>query len=164
MKQSKKLILLILIFICLFLNSSPAQNIWTLEDCIKYAFENNISIKQQIIATEYNENNLMQSKIDLLPSVNAGASQGISFGRSLDLTTYDFVDEKINTTSLNMGSSVTLFNGLQQLNTIQQNEFNMLASLQNLEELKNDIALGIATLYLQILFNRELLTIAKNQL
>ena len=163
MKQSKKILLLISLFISLFLNSIPAQNIWTLGDCIIYAFENNIVIKQQKISTEINENSLAQSKFDLLPSINAGANQGLSFGRSLDLTTYDFVDEKINTTSMNMASTVTLFSGLQKLNTIQQNEFNLLASLQGLEKLKNDIALSIASYYLQILFNRELLTISKNQ-
>ena len=163
MKQSKKLLLLIPIIIFLFFNSSPAQNIWPLEKCITYAFENNIGIKQQMISTEIYDNNLMQSKVDLLPSLNAGANQGLSFGRSLDLTTYDYVDEKISTTSLNMVSSVTLFSGLQKLNTIQQNEFNLLASLQELEKVKNDIAIRIATDYLQILFNRELLAVAKNQ-
>jgi outer membrane protein len=163
MKQSKKLLFLILYFIPLFINSSHAQNIWTLEDCIRYAYDNNIIIKQQKIITEQNENRLLQSKLDLAPSLNAGANQGLSFGRSLDYTTYEFVDERVSSTRLNMGSSVTLFSGLQKLNTIQQNEFNLLASLQDLEELQNNIALNIASYYLQILFNRELLTIANNQ-
>ena len=163
MQQSKKYILLITIQLFIFAGLSFSQNVWTLEDCIMYAFENNIVIKQQVIATEYNANNLKQSKYGILPNLNAGANQGMSFGHSLDFTTYEFVDEKVSSTSMNVGSVVTLFSGLQQLNTIQQNEFNLKASLQDLEELKNSIALSIASYYLQILFNRELLGIAMNQ-
>jgi outer membrane protein len=163
MKQLKKHIFLLTIFAFAFLQSGVGQNVWALEDCIIYAFENNIVIKQQKIATEYNQNTLKQSKIGRLPNLNAGANQGLSFGHSLDLTTYEFVDNQVSSTGVNLGSTVTLFNGLQKMNTIQQNEFNLMASLQDLEKLKNDIALGIATYYLQILFNRELLEIARNQ-
>ena len=163
MRQCIKLLLLIPILTFLSFSTGLPQKIWTLEDCIRYAFENNIMIKQQVIATEYNQNNLKQSRIGILPNLNAGASQGLSYGHSLDLTTYEFIDNKVSSTSMNVGSSVTLFSGLQQLNTIQQKEFNLMASLQDLEELKNNIALNIATLYLQILFNRELLAIAVNQ-
>ena len=163
MKQLKKIIFLLTIFAFTSLQSTFSQNVWELEDCIKYAFENNIVIKQQKIATEYNQNTLKQSKLGMLPNLNAGANQGLSFGHSLDLTTYEFVDNQVLSTGMNVGSSVTLFNGLQKMNTIQQNEFNLMASLQDLEELKNDIALGIASYYLQILFNRELLEIARNQ-
>ena len=132
MKQIMKLILLIPIIAFMSLSSGIAQKIWTLEDCIMYAFENNIMIKQQVIATEYDQNTLNQSRIGILPNVNAGASQGLSYGHSLDLTTYEFIDNRVSSTSMNIGSSVTLFSGLQQLNTIQKNEFNLMASLQEL--------------------------------
>ncbi len=164
MKQSKKLIFLFPILFMMFFTGSRAQIVWTLEDCIVYAFDNNISIKQQVLTTQYNENILNQSKVSLAPNLNAGASHGFSFGRALDPTTYRFKENQtIMTSNLNLTSSVTLFNGLQQMNTIQQNEFNLLAGLQDLEKLKNDISLLLASAYLQILFNRELLQVAINQ-
>lgn len=164
MKQSKKLIFLFPILFMMFFTGSRAQIVWTLEDCIMYAFDNNISIKQQVLTTQYNENLLNQSKVSLAPNLNAGASHGFSFGRALDPTTYRFKENQtIMTSNLNLTSSVTLFNGLQQMNTIQQNEFNLLAGLQDLEKLKNDISLLLASAYLQILFNRELLQVAINQ-
>lgn len=163
MKTGKKAVILIPIFIFIHTHPAPGQEAWTLEDCILYAFENNISIKQQVIAAEYNSNILKQSRMDVLPNLNAGTSQGLSFGHSLDFTTYEFVDEQVSSTSINLSSSVTLFDGMQKRNTIQRNDFDLRASLQNLEKLKNDIALGIATYYLQILFNRELLEVARNQ-
>ncbi|KPK84521.1 MAG: hypothetical protein AMS27_09725 [Bacteroides sp. SM23_62_1] len=155
--------------ILFFVFSSPeflsGQKIWKLEDCIQYAFDNNLTIKQQVNATEYNSNILKQSKIDLAPNLNAGSSYGVSWGRALDQTTYEFTDnQRIMSMNMNASSSVTLFSGLQQLNTIRQNEFNLMASLQDLERYKNDIALAIAAAYLQILFNTELLGIAQSQL
>lgn len=163
MKQSKKFILLLATFSVLFFSSAWAQNVWSLRDCIMYAFENNIHIKQQVLSTQYNENVLTQSKVAVAPNLNAGANQGFSFGRSLDQSTYDFITERSTSSSVNLSSSVTLFNGLQQKNTIDQNRFNLLASLQDLEKLKNDIALFLASAYLQILFNRELLQVAIDQ-
>jgi outer membrane protein len=164
MKQSKKLIFLFPIILLMFFSGAGAQKIWSLENCILYAFENNISIKQQVLNTQYNDNLLGQSKIALAPNLNASANHGFSFGYVLDPLTYRALENKsVMSNNLNVASSVTLFSGLQQYNTIQQNNFNLLASLQDLEKLKNDISLLLASGYLQILFNRELLQIAINQ-
>ncbi|MBL7110617.1 MAG: TolC family protein [Bacteroidales bacterium] len=160
-----KNIFLLFVFSIFIIPFSLGQEPWSLENCIKYALENNISIKQQAINTEYNSNVLQQSKINLAPNLNAGANHGWSFGRALDQTTYEFTEqESVMSTNVNVNSRVTLFNGLQQLNTIKQNEFNLMASLQDLEKLKNDISLFIASAYLQILFNRELLAVSQSQL
>lgn len=164
MKQSKKLILLFPFLLMTFFPGAVAQDVWSLERCILYAYQNNIHIKQQVLTTRYNENLLNQSKVALAPSLNAGANHGYSFGRALDQTTYEFKENQtIAYDNINLNSSVTLFQGLQQLNTIHQNEFNLMASLQDLETLKNNISLQLASAYLQILFNRELLQIAINQ-
>ena len=164
MKQSKKLILLFPLIFMMFFSGSRAQTVWTLPDCIMYAFDNNISIKQQVLNTQYNENILSQSKVALAPNLNAGANTGVSFGRYWDQTLGRYVATNRNSSgNFNVSSSVTIFNGLQQLNTIKQGEFNFLASLEDLEKLKNDISLLLASAYLQILFNRELLQVADNQ-
>ncbi len=165
MEHIKNFLCLIQVFILLNSGIVTAQQVWKLEDCIQYAFDNNLVIKQQVINTEYNSNILQQSKINLAPDLNAGSSYGFSWGRALDQTTYEFTeDQRIMSLNMNLNTSVTLFSGLQQLNTVKQNEFNLLASLQDLERFKNDIALAIAASYLQILFNTELLGIAESQL
>ncbi len=164
MKQSKKLILLFPTLLVMFFSNSSAQKTWTLEDCIRYAFENNISIKQQTLNTQYNGNVLNQSRVALAPNLNANVNHGYSIGYVLDPLTYTALENQTNmSSSVNISSSVTLFNGLQQKNTIEQNKFNLLASLQDLEKLKNDISLLLASGYLQILFSRELLQVAINQ-
>lgn len=149
----------------LFTNSTDAQDTtWSLEDCISYAMENNITIKQTELNTQYNQNLLDQSKLSRYPSLNASSSYGYSFGRALDETTYEFTDnQKINSIRVNVSSGVTLFNGFQKKNSIDQNKVNLMASYEDVQKIKNDISLNIAAAYLQILFNHELLMVAQNQ-
>jgi len=158
------------IFLIIFLSLSVtgpvfSQETWSLEKCIAYAMENNIQVKQSVLNTQYNENLLKQSRLDQLPSLNAQGNYSYSWGRALDQTTYSFTDDqKINSISLSAATSVTLFNGLQTRNTIQQNKLELLAAYEDVEKIKNDISLNIAAAYLQILFNHELLLVAQNQM
>jgi len=127
--------------------------------------DNNITIKQTVLNTAYNENILEQSKMSRWPSLNASAGYTYSFGRALDETTYQFTDnQQINSIRVNVNSGVNLFNGFQKKNTIDQNQINLMASYEDVEKVKNDISLNIAAAYLQILFNEELVEMAKNQL
>ncbi len=160
-----KALSLSILFTLIICPKAETREPWTLEQCIAYALENNIRIRQQKIAVNINENNFYQSKADRYPNLNFSASYGISFGRALDQTTYQFTeDQTIQSSNLSLSSSTILFNGLQKQNTIKQNYFNLQAGLNDLERLKNDISLNIAAAYLQILFNRELLEISKSQL
>ncbi|MBM3421050.1 MAG: TolC family protein, partial [Bacteroidetes bacterium] len=106
--------------IVLFLVSAAAAGqpkLWTLDECIAHALENNSSIRQQIIETRIMSNNLSQSKLKLLPTLSGSGSYNLSFGRILDETTYDFYDnEQVTSGSLYAGSSLTLFNGLVSYN------------------------------------------------
>lgn len=165
MKQNNKLIIIVAVLLSIVFSNSYQQEKWSLEKCINYALENNIQIKQQELDTRNKNASLMQSRLDLLPSVNASLNQSYTLGRALDQTTYTFTEDQAITSSyFSVNSSVTLFNGLQGLNTIKQNRFNLLASLNDLENLENNISLNIAAAYLQILLNIELLDAAKGQL
>jgi len=142
-----------------------AQEPWSLEKCIQYAMENNIQIKQSVLNTEYNENLLMQSKLGQIPSLNGSGNYSFSWGRALDQTTYQFTDDQqINSISLGINSQVNLFSGLRVRNTILQNELNLMASYEDVEVVKNDISLLIAAAYLNIMFNKELLSVTQIQL
>src|SRR3989339_782587 len=148
-----------------FLSSfSFSQEKWTLERCIEYALKNNIQIKQQELNSEYAKNNLRQSKLNILPTVNGSAAQNYSWGRSVDRFTNTFSEDRTMSVNFGLSSSITVFNGFQNYNTVRQKNFDMMAGLQNLEKAKNDISLSISSSYLQILFNLEFLEIAKSQL
>ncbi len=139
------------------------QKAWTLEECISHALENNIRIKQQEIMTEYQVTALEQSKLGLLPTLNGSASHNYAFGRVLDMTTYTFTNQTVQSNNFNFGSNVTLFRGLINYNTIKKNSYQVLASEQDLEKFKDDISLNVALAYLQILLNQELVTATEGQ-
>ncbi len=157
-----------IVFFCsiLFLGSSflQAQKVWTLEECINYALENNLQIKRQGLNVEYNKNNYGQSKFNLLPNLNAGLSHGYydSYGQYV-------VDGKIYSNDLWRGgvylnSSLTLFNGLQKINDIMQKKYQFLQSQSDLKKQQNDISIALANGYLQVLFAKELVEVAESRL
>lgn len=148
----------------LFSGGLIAQKAWTLEDCINYALENNIRIKQSYLDVKAGEVNQLQSKLDFLPSLNGSASHSYGWGRSIDLATYQYVDQQSMQSYFDLSSSVTLFNGFQKLNTLKQRRYDYLASKYNSDKIKNDISLSVAGYYLQILFSRELVNNAREQL
>ena len=140
-----------------------AQNVWSLQECIDYALENNIQIKQQGLNTQYNENLVQQAKSDRLPNLNAGASNNYSFGRSLN---NDNVYENVNSTQLNgfLSSNVTVFNGFTLQNSVKQGELDLQSAIQDMQKAKDDLILNIAASYLEILFAEELSLIAEAQI
>ncbi len=140
-----------------------AQETWDLQKCIDYALENNIHIKQQTYNSEYRQNELQQAKNNRLPSLNANVGNSFSFGRSLQFdNTYAEVNSNSTSGSLNAG--VTLWNGSILNNRIKEADFNLRASLESLQKAKDDIMLNIAGAYLEILFAKELVQVAKDQL
>lgn len=137
------------------LSTLKAQETWDLAKCIDYALENNLQIKLQEVSEKLTAYQLSQSKANIYPSVNGSAYHGINFGRSADPTTNQFVTQQIQTSSFSISSSVTLFSGLRQLNTVQQNKFTLLSSQFQTEETKNNVMLNVTAGFLQVLMTRE---------
>jgi outer membrane protein len=158
-----------LIFIFMSLISSTGlifsqQKVWSLEDCVKYAIENNIQIKQQKIQTEVQQNSLDLAKLKLLPTLNGSASHDYSFGRALDQNSYTFYNQTLQSDYFYMGGATPVFSGLQNYNSIRKNKYAVLASQQDLQNISDNVALNVALIYLQVLLNKELVTANENQL
>ncbi len=160
----KKTGILIIVISFFFNINGNSQDYWSLERCIHYAHENNLQIKQAELSANLSDNTLKRSKAAVLPDLNFGASQSFSYGKSVDPFTQGFQEQNVKSTNLGLSSSWDLFRGFQNYNTIQQSELDLKASLQDVERIKNDISLNIASAYLQILFSYELVEISKNQM
>jgi len=139
-------------------------NGWSLEQCIRYALENNLSIKSQGLGLKIQENTYRASQYSLLPSLNADASQSATFGRALDQTQYTFVDKTVMNSNGSITANLVLFDGLQKQNSIKKNRYDFMAASSEYDKLKNDISLNITAAYLQILLDEELYRISDNQL
>ncbi len=159
--------ILILIFASLIFSQGlifSQQKVWTLQECIKYAIENNIQIKQQAVQTEVQKNSYDLAKLKLLPSVNGQASHNYSFGRALDQQSYTFYNQTIQSDNFYIGGQAPVFNGLQNYNSIQKNKNLALASEEDLKNISDNVALNVAMMYLQVLLNKELVAVDDNQL
>jgi outer membrane protein len=162
----KKLFLTISAVLFIFLpRVYSQQKIWTLDECVYYAIDNNIQIKQQDIQTQYQKNTLDLSKLRLMPTLSGSASQNYSWGRALDETTYRYTENtQARSNNFYVGGSMSIFAGLQNYNTIKKYEYELLAGEQDLQNIKENIALTVALNYLQILLNKELVNTTSDQL
>jgi len=156
-------ILSILAFLFSFA-SLQAQQVWSLEDCIDYALKNNITLKQAELNIGIKESQLLQSKLQVLPSINAASSFNKNRGRYIDPFTNDFVEEVSSSLNLSYSANATLFNGFKNYNQIKKATNESLKSIYDLETSKNDLISALALSYLQILFNEELYNTASKQL
>ncbi|RLD90259.1 MAG: hypothetical protein DRJ09_04770 [Bacteroidetes bacterium] len=161
--RKKSILTFVVLAIVMVSATVSAQKLWSLEDCITYAFDNNLQIKQSELSVETANNEYLQRKLNLIPSLNASSSYNFGWGRSVDMATYKYTDNNTQQSYFGVSSDVTLFNGLQQLNSIRQKEFDYLAQKYNYEKIRNDMSLNIASAYLQILFNIELVSNAERQ-
>ncbi len=143
---------------------SYAQEKWSLDSCVNYAIDNNITVKQKVLNVNYRENQHKQSRYDIVPNLNGEVGQGFSFGRSLNVVDNKYYDQNSSNTNIGLSTNVTLFNGLAKINTIKQREYEWQAALQDLEKVKDDISLNVVSAYLDILFNKELVATAQQQL
>lgn len=154
--------------IALFLGLSDpysAQNkVWTLEDCIQYALENNIQVQQIELSQKLSEYDLKQAKYNVLPDLNGFATHAYNFGQTIDPFTNQFANTQVRSNSFSLSSTFTIFNGFRNINTIKRNQAQQQAAEYDLEKMKNDISLNIANSFLAILFNKELLKNAQAQI
>jgi len=147
----------------LFLINVHAQKkIWTLQECINYALDNNISIKQQELNNQLVEENITTAKGNFFPSLNASASHSYNFGSFIDITGSRISsDSRSNNFGLNTG--VTLFNGFRNKNNLLQAKKQLEAAGFDLQENKNNIMLYVVNSYLNVLLAKENIIIAQDQ-
>ena len=140
-----------------------AQQKYTLEECVEIALENNRNIKQQELNNQQREIAYSQARADLLPNLNASAGQSFVYGRSIGL---DNVYQNTNSsqTSFNIGSNITLFDGLRMKYNIDARKAEMYISEADLERIQDDIVMSVSTVFLQVLMNKELIQIANDQI
>lgn len=145
-------------------SNNPTPKIWSLEDCITYALENNITVKDAALNTDIAEVDYDKAKSLRLPNLFGSASQSFSNGNSIDPVTSDYVSDQIHSSNVGINSSMTLFQGNQINNQIKQSKL-LLTQSSFVEEIaKNNIAISILEYYLQILFSKEDIAISENNL
>jgi outer membrane protein len=140
-----------------------AQKPWDLQQCITYALNHNLTLKQSGVSNQLNKNNADQSKAQILPSLNAGATHNYNFGQTIDRFTNTFANTQVLSQNFYLSSSLVLWSGLSQYNTVKANEYNYLSGVENLKQQQNDLSLNVANAYIGVIFSEEILKISENQ-
>ncbi|MEO8516722.1 MAG: TolC family protein [Flavobacterium sp.] len=162
MKQNIKTSLLVLTIIFSSLSFGQTKR-WTLEECVGYAFQNNISIKQSQLDLKTSDIEKLEAIGGFLPSINGNANYSVNTGANINPATNQFENETFKSFSANANANVNLFNGLRNWKTLQRTKLNAVANSYKLDKMRDDIALNIANSYLQILFNKEQIKVLQNQ-
>jgi len=147
----------------LLANSVFSQNEWNLQQCVDYALKHNILLKQAELNNQIQKNNTLQSKANILPTINGGAAHTYNFGRTIDRFTNTFANTQVLSQNLFLSSNLVLWSGLSQLNNIKANEYAYKAGAENIKQQQYDLSLNVATAYINVIYSDELLGIAKNQ-
>jgi len=161
----KKNSLFIFVFILQFSLSIQAQTKkWTLEECVRYAIDNNISIKQSELDTKTAAIDKKGAIGSFIPSVNANSSHSWNIGLNQDITTGLLRNQTTQFTSAGASVGVDIYKGLQNQNTLRRANLSIVAAKYQLLKMQEDVALNVANAFLQVLFNKENLKVQQEQL
>jgi len=153
--------------LCLHINTYAQQgsidDVWSLQRCVQYAVDHNISIKQDSLTAHLAKYTLQQSQLSQLPAISANGSYGRSFGRSINPTTNQFVEGDYNFVSASGNGNLLLFGWMQVRNTILKNRYSLEASMADLDQLKDDVSLNVANGFLTAVLAQEQIDISKHQ-
>jgi len=159
-----KKVYIIILLITGTITTTHAQKKWTLKECVDYALENNIAIKQAQLDRENTQLDKKDAIGGFLPSLNASTSHSWNIGLNLDPVTGGNITATTQNTSVGLSMNVTLFNGLQNVNRLHRANLALLANQYQLDDMKDNTSLQVVQGFLQILFNKESLKVLRLQI
>jgi outer membrane protein len=155
----------VLMFLFGIMITMAQQKKWTLEECVFYAVENNLTVEQFELDLENANIDQSDALGNMLPTLNASSTASKNVGFTIVSTSNQPVAGNQSTVSVsgNISSNVTLYNGLRNFKQLQRAKLNAISNQYRLDNLKDDIRLGVANSYLQILSNKEALAVSRSQ-
>lgn len=156
-----------LIILATYIFATPVANAqskkWTLNECVNYALENNISVKQTELEIKTAVVNKRDAVGNFLPNINANSSHSWNIGLNQNITTGLLENQTTQFTAAGLNANVNIFNGLQNVNRYRRANLTAVAAQYQLTKMKDDVSLNVANAFLQILFNKENLKVRNEQ-
>ena len=162
--MNKKNSLLVFLFLVGSFSFQAQTKKWTLEECVQYAVDNNITIKQTELDAKAVAIDKKDAKGNFLPTFNANASHSWNIGLNQDITTGLLRNQTTQFTSAGASVGIDIYRGLQNQNTHRKANLSIIAAQYQILKMKEDIALNVANAFLQVLFNKENLKVQQEQL
>lgn len=152
--------------------SLSAQKLWTLQDCIDYAMENNITLQKSKLQKQSATEDLKGAKAALLPTLSASTNQSLGYqpwkDAGMSYVSNGTVNTKVDKTSYNGSYSLsgqwTVWNGNRNINTIKLDQLSEEQAELSTQETANSIQERIAQIYAQILYLDESVKVSEQTL
>ena len=164
MKINKYNSLIVALLFGLGLSAQTQPKQWTLEECVRYALDNNITIKLSELDVKSADIDKKGALGSYLPSVSGSASHSWNIGLNVNPVTNIATTQTTQYSSLGLNAGVDIYKGLQNQNAYRRAKLSIIASQYQLLKMQEDISLNVANAFLEILFNKENLKVKKEQL
>ena len=151
------------LMICFPLFAMAQEGAWTLDRCIQYALDHNLSVKQGDLNVQQQQVNLSTARNAVWPAVSASATQSLSFGRGISEDN-TYVSSNTANTSFGLGASVDLFTGLRTKRRIDMGKLNLEVATADLERARHDVRVAVTQAYVQVLYNMRIHEVALAQI
>ncbi len=145
-------------------DANTSNKKWTLQECVDYAIENNLSVKQSEYDISLAEIDKKDAIGNFLPNLNLSGNHSWNSGLTTDVTTGVLINQTTQNSSLGVNSGITIYGGMQNHNQIRKADLSILANRYQLDKIKDDISLNVINAYLQVLFGKEAINVAIPQL
>lgn len=163
---------LIILMTLLATTAVQAQKKWTLQECIDYAMENNISLQKTRLTRRTATETLRQSEAALFPTLSASTNQSVGYrpwtNNGVSTVTNGTVSTSINKTYYNgsygINASWTVWNGNRNRNTVKLDRLSEEQAELDSAYTANSIQEQITQLYVQILYQTEAITVNEQSL
>jgi len=151
------------VFFTALAQKTVAQEVITVQRAIELTLKNNLQVTKSKLSEDLAKENFKQAKLAQYPTLGASVGQDMGWGRN---NVSSGVYENTQTYSFSPRASlgVDLFNGFSKINQIRQNKILLEAGKLNTDKVKNDLVLQVVTSYMDILYNKDRLKAARQQL
>ncbi|MCG2610811.1 TolC family protein [Flavobacterium sp. SM15] len=164
MKRTKKIKILFFGLLLTALPSNAQSKKWTLEECVNYAMEKNISIKNTELDNQLSQISKRDAYGNFLPSINGQAQHSWNIGLNINPVTNQTNTATTQYTSMGINAGIDIYKGLQNQNQLRKANLSMVSSQYQLTKMQEDVSLNVVNAYLQIIFNKENLKVQQEQL
>ncbi|MEM8528372.1 MAG: TolC family protein [Bacteroidota bacterium] len=144
-----------MLFICFLINASYAQKIWSLEDCLERAIQENIGIQQAAIETDIATLNVQQQRNSIYPTIESFSNLGMQFGRTIDPTTNAFANQEIAFQSIGINLAWQLPLGGKYRHQLAEANHLLNANEAKRETAIYDLKIQMVQTYLSVLLAEE---------
>ena len=154
------------LFLLVFLASPGnlrAQSGWTVDDCMRYAVEQNYRVRNSRLDTRIAGEDLAAAYGDFLPSVSATGALGKRLGRSVDSKTNLYTSSSFLESTMGLNVSLPVFDGFTRVNRLQFRKLNkQIGGLtEQIEE--NRIAFEVMDAFYRLCFDKKMYELAVEQ-